>query len=211
MMNLRERLAAFWTGERPDRIPYTIYQNEWRHTATDPAWLPMFEAGLGVTWYIPTFKTQQANVEIFNEHYETQGVPMRRQTYRTPVGEIFATWADGWHQKYLLETPADYRVMTYIVQHTGFAPAYETFLDAEAGLPDYAVAIPVVGRTPLQIILVDYVGLENFGVHLFEYAAEIEQLYAALLANFRRIVEIVAGGPGYYVSNLENFTAETLG
>jgi hypothetical protein len=36
-------------------------------------------------------------------------------------------------------------------------------------------------------------------------------LYAALLRNFRRIVEIVAQGPGRYLSNLENFTADTLG
>ncbi len=27
-MKYIERLEAFWAGEKPDRIPYTIYQNE---------------------------------------------------------------------------------------------------------------------------------------------------------------------------------------
>ena len=47
-MDIRERLEAFWLGERPDQIPYTIYQNEWRHTADDPAWQELFQKGLGV-------------------------------------------------------------------------------------------------------------------------------------------------------------------
>jgi hypothetical protein len=211
MMNIRERIEAFWSGERPDQIPYTIYRNEWRHTADDPAWQPMFEAGLGVTWYIPTFDLTHHNVEIVDTYAVEDGVQVRRQVQRTPVGEITATWAEGWHQKYFLDTAEDYRVMTYVAEHVELAPAYETYLAREADLPWYAVAIPVVGRTPLQTILVDYAGLENFGWHLFEYEEDVRRLYDALKRNFYRIVEIVAGGPGRYISNLENFTAETLG
>lgn len=210
-MNVREQLEAFWSGERPDQIPYTIYQNEWRHTADDPAWQPMFEQGLGVTWYVPTYDVTLHNVEIIDEHYVENGTQMHRQVQRTPVGEITAVWARGWHRKYFLETAEDYRVMAYIVERAEITPAYETYLACEAGLPPYAVVIPVVGRTPLQTILVDYAGLEKFGWHLFDYEEEVRGLYDALLHNFRRIVEITAAGPGRYVSNLENFTAETLG
>jgi nitrogen regulatory protein PII-like uncharacterized protein len=210
-MDIRAQLEAFWSGERPDQIPYTIYQNEWRHTADDPAWQPMFEAGLGVTWYVPTYHVKLRNVEIVDTHYVEDGTQMHRQVQRTAVGEIAATWAEGWHRKYFLETAEDYRVMTYIVEQAEITPAHESYLACEAGLPPYAVAIPVVGRTPLQTILVDYAGLEKFGWHLFEYEEEVRRLYDALLDNFRCIVEITATGPGRYVSNLENFTAETLG
>jgi hypothetical protein len=65
--------------------------------------------------------------------------------------------------------------------------------------------------TPLQTILVDLAGLENFSFHLFEYPEEVRALYNALLRKFCRQVEIVADAPGRFVSNLENFTAETLG
>jgi hypothetical protein len=210
-VNIQERIEAFWSGERPDQIPYTIYQNEWRHTADDPAWQQLFEDGLGVTWYLPPFRTEFHDVEIVDEEYVDGGRRMRRQVQRTPVGEVYATWAEGWHQKYFLETPEDYRVMTHIVEHTDVTPQYEAYRTWEEGLPPYCIAIPIIGRTPLQTILVDFAGLKNFGWHLFEYEEEVRELYDALLQKFRRIVEIAAQGPGRYVSNLENFTADTLG
>lgn len=211
VMTLRQRLEAFWAGERPDQIPFTIYQNEWRHTADDPAWLPMFEQGLGVTWYIPSYELRWRDVEVVHDHASEEGREVRRETWRSPVGEVTATWVDGWHDKYFLEGADDYRVMTDIVRRTEVVPAYDAFLAREAELPWFGVAIPVIGRTPLQTILVDLAGLENFAWHLFEYEEPLRELYEALLDRFRRIVEIVAEGPGHYVSNLENFTAETLG
>lgn len=210
-MSIRERVQAFWSGERPDQIPYTIYQNEWRHTSDDPAWQAMYEDGLGVTWYQRTFDVTHHNVSFDTETTTRNGFEIVRRIQRTPIGEIDALWTDGWHSKYWLETPEDYRVMAYIAEHTEIAPAYEAYAAFEAELPDWAIAIPVIGRTPLQTILVDFVGLEKSGIHLYEYADEVQMLYDALLNTFRRTVAIVAEGPGFYISNLENFTAETLG
>ena len=210
-MKIRERLEAFWSGERPDQIPYTIYQYEWRHTADDPAWQPMFEQGLGVTWHIPPFRVTYHDVEVTYQEYVENGKQIRREIRRTPLGEIDATWAEGWHQKYFLETPKDYQVMTHIVEHVEITPAYEAYLAWEAELPWYAVAMPIIGRTPLQTILVDMAGLQNLSWHLFEYEEPVRKLYDALLRNFRRIIEVAAEGPGRFVSNLENFTSETLG
>ena len=68
-----------------------------------------------------------------------------------------------------------------------------------------------LGRTPFQVILVDYAGLENFAYHLFDYESEMKALYEARLVNYRRAAEIVAAGPGRFVSVLENFTADSLG
>jgi len=79
-VNLRERIDAFWSGERPDQIPYTIYQNEWRHTADDPAWVPMYANGLGVTWYLRSFEWKLRGVETADEPYVENGKPMRRLT-----------------------------------------------------------------------------------------------------------------------------------
>lgn len=210
-MTLRDDLTAFWAGERPDQIPYTCYYHKLPQPLDHPALQQMFRDGLGATCFIPTWEVTYRDVDIRDETTVAGGQELRRQTWRTPIGEIYGTWVEGWQRKYFLETPDDYRVMTYIAQHTEIAPAYESFLAQEAALPWYAVAIPRMGRTPLQTILVDYTGLENFAWHLYEYEDEVRALYAALLAVFRRNVEIVAAGPGRYVNILENFTAETLG
>jgi hypothetical protein len=206
-MNIRERLEAFWSGERPDQIPYTIYQNEWRHTQNDPAWQELYKKGLGVTWHCPSVRLENNNVETEEQTYTDKGRTIQRRTIRTPIGEIYETYVDGWHNKYLLETAQDYAVMAY----TEVLPAYDEFLALDKKIAPYGIPLIALGRTPLQIILVDYAGLENFAYHLFDLEAEVRELYEALLTNFRQGVELAAAGPGRFVSVLENFTAESLG
>jgi hypothetical protein len=210
-MDIRERLEAFWSGERPDEIPYTIYQNEWRHTAGDPAWQALFDMGLGVTWHCPSVQWKADDVEYTSDTFREKGRTVERRTIRTPVGEVYETFIDDWRQKFLLETAQDYAVMTYVVRHTEIHPAYDLFLDMERGIAPYGIALIAAGRTPIQTILVDYAGLERFAYHLFDLEPEVMELYDALLEKFRRTVELVAEGPGRFVSVLENFTAETLG
>jgi len=210
-MNIRERLETFWSGERPDQIPYTIYHNEWRHTQNDPDWNELLENGLGITYHMSTFSSHTKNVEVLNDSYEQNGITYNRQTLRTPVGEIYQTWTKGWRQKYQLETPEDYAVMTYIVRNREFSANYDAFVERENEIAPNAILLAAIGRTPLQTILVDYAGIENLSMHLFDFEEEVHNLYDALLDNFYRKIEITAEGPGKFVSNLENFTADTLG
>lgn len=210
-MNIHERLEAFWLGERPDQIPYTIYQWEWRHTSTDPAWQPMYDAGLGVTHHLGTWWNKTEGVETVNDTVTEGGVTYGRSTMKTPVGDVWTTSQEGWTQQHWLKTPQDYRVMTWIAQHTEVLPAYEGYIDKAAKLGPAGVPLIFGGRTPIQTILVDYAGLENFAMQLFDMAEEVATLYDALLTQFRRRMEIIAQGPGRFVSVLENFTAETLG
>lgn len=209
MTPTQERIYAFWAGERPDQIPFTTYPN--KLPLNDPAVQAFFEDGLGVTQWIPSWTVRYRDIEIVDDRYSDNGRPMRRQEWRTPVGTVYATWEQDWHQKYFIETAEDYRIMTYIVEHTDLEPDYDTYLERETALPGYAVAIPRMGRTPLQTMLVDYAGLQNFSYHLYEYEEEVAALYDALLKQFRRHIDIVAGGPGRYTVVLENFTAESLG
>lgn len=211
-MNIRERLNAFWAGERPDVIPFTIYQNEWRHTQHDPAWQALYEKGLGVTWHLPsTQEIWSKNIVQCEKTIIQNGKTLSKRTISTPVGEIYELYEDDWRQKHYLETKQDYVVMTYIVRHTQIVPAYREYMLKEQEISPYGVALAFIGRTPNQVILVDLVGLEKYAFHLFDLKAEMTELYEAMLNNFRKKVELVAEGPGKFVSVLENFTAESLG
>jgi hypothetical protein len=111
----------------------------------------------------------------------------------------------------MLATPQDYRVMTYVVEHTRLAPAYEDFRARQEDFARWGVTMVAAGRTPMQTILVDWAGLEQFSMHLFDFEDAVLTLYRTQLNLFRRMAEIVAAGPGKMVSVLENFTAETMG
>jgi hypothetical protein len=209
-MNFLEAMETFWSGERPGRIPYSIYDWEWRHTANDPRWQTLFDLGMGVSWHFPTFERHTPGVEVVESH-SADGHTITRRTLKTDFGSIYETYLDGWQRKFLLETPEDYAVMTRMVQQRDIRPAYDQFLEQEAALGPHGVALIDMGRTPNQTILVDYVGLANFALHLYDFRAEMLALYEALLMKFRRLTDIVAEGPGRYVCVLENFTADTLG
>jgi hypothetical protein len=211
-MSIRERLEAFWSGEQPDRIPFTTYENKLPLDWSDPVVRQMLKDGLGVLRFVPTYAAAyDSGIDLIHQTGREGNRDVRRQIWRTPVGEVSAMWADDWQQKYFLETAQDYRVMTYVAQHTHYRADYAAFRTQEVILPDYMLPVTRIGRTPLQTILVDYAGLENFSMHLVEYPDELQELYEALRVNFRKVVEIAAEGPGRYLNVIENFTADTLG
>jgi len=211
-MVIRERLEAFWSGERPDRVPFTAYEGLLPPDWSDPVIRQMFRDGLGVLRFVPTWATRYSgDVQVVEQTGSEGAKTVRRQTWRTPLGEVSAVWKDGWQQKHFLETAADYRVMTYIARHTHYTADYAAFRTEEVYLPPYMVPVPRLGRTPLQAILVDYAGIAGFSLHLVEYPEELHELYEALRANFRQQIEIVARGPGRYINILENLTLDTIG
>lgn len=210
-MRFRERMEAFLAGERPDRIPYCGYDWFFDNFRDEPAFREMVAAGFGLTKCLGTTRVEVAGLEVHESSCEEDGKSVRRVTRRTPVGEIYATWKDGWNDLFWLKTAEDYRVATWIAEHTEIEPAYEQFRAAEAEATEFEYVYAGMGRSPMQSILVDLVGLENFGLHLLEYEDEMRTLHEALRRNFKRRAEIIAEGPGRLVNIGENFTAETMG
>lgn len=210
-MDIRARLEAFWQGEAPDQIPYTIYENAWKHFQQDPAWDVMYQEGLGVTWHVPSFSLITKNVEVTSKTYTHNGKQIQERTRETPLGALTELWENNWRIKHPLQTKEDYRIMTHIVKNSQVVANYDYFLQKEKAIAPMGVALAFTGRTPFQTILVDYVGLEALAYHLYDYEEEVAELYTALYSLYRRIVEIVAAGPGRFVSVLENFTADSLG
>ena len=218
-MTKLERMEAFWAGERPDMIPLSIYRwfldgYQGGKLGKEPLMQKFTrECELIATDFFFAFgrKFTTSDIEFYRDEYDKDGSHWIRTGYRTPVGEVFELFKNDWRQKHLLVDAADYRVMTYIVEHTEFFPDFENFKKKQAKLHPSAVSQACLERSPMQTILVDFTGLENFAMHLFECADEMQTLYQAMLKNFRRQVEITVDAPTRYVEILENFTAETMG
>jgi len=207
----REGVEAFWAGQRPETIPLTIYRMFTR-TPRPERWQGLYEKGLvPVDSFCPARSSWTGQIDRVVEEYDRDGLHWRRTTLRTPVGEIYSLHADNWQQKYMLTAPEDYRVMTYVVEHTRLEPAYDEFLARQKDFARWGVTMVAAGRSPMQTMLVDWAGLEQFSMHLFDFADAVLGLYHAQLQRFREMIRIVAEGPGRMVSVLENFTAETLG
>ena len=212
MMTIHERIEAFWAGEQPDEIPLTIYQKEWRHTASDVSWFHLLYQGLGIVVHMTTWKSVlHSSIEHITTQHTKDGHVMECRSIKTPLGKIDELYVDGWRQKFFLQTAQDYAVMTYVVRNTQVVPDYETFVYKDRQMQPYGIPLVELGRTPNQVILIDWVGLEHYAYHMVDMVSEMQELYQALLVLYRQKAEIVANGPGRFVSVLENFTAETLG
>jgi hypothetical protein len=208
--SIRERVEAFWRGERPSHIPYTMYWCEYLKIEKEPETKNILEHGLGITCHPPVIGERNTSVKVEFVDYQDNGNSCRRQTLKTPVGEIFQEWRNGWHHRYFLHTAEDYRTMTWIVKHAELFSTYDAFRYLIEHGEYWQVPIIGMGRTPYQEMLVDYAGLQNFCFHTIDFTDEVECLYQALMQKFARKVEIIAASPGLYVSNLENFTAESF-
>lgn len=207
-MTPRDNLIAALDGRRPERIPYTINQE---FVTDDPAWKTLFAAGLCRIPYVSTVREEWTGVERVVEPITWQGQPGRRVTLRTSQGEISQIEVNGWVQEYYLKTPADYRVMAHIVRNTRLSLDPAGFESSEREVGDRGLTLVGVGRSPMQTILVDYAGLEQFSYHLADVFPELFDLAEALEEQLLERCRLTAAGPGRFVSLLENFTAESWG
>ncbi len=205
-------LIAVLEGGRPKHIPLAIYEDFVNPLRDDPAWEPLFARGLTpINWPAGVHHHVEGDIERSVRMETWRGHPAERVTLRTPVGSITQFTAQGWTQEYWLKTPADYRVMEYVVRHTRLEPAGDLYEQAEARFGDRGFTLVYAGRSPMQVILVDYAGLESFSYHLAEGFPELFALAEALLDQLVESCRIISAGPGPYVSLLENLTAETWG
>ena len=207
-MDFRERVEAYWSRQRPDVIPYAIY--EWL-CPDEPAMAEMLAAGLGIIRHVSCYSESATNVDFDESTYEEDGLTVMRRTYTTPVGSIYETWRNGWQDECMLKGPGDYRVMTYVAEHTVVEPKLEA-LEAElAELPRHTVALVALSRTPYQRMLVDLAGVGHFPFHLADHEDEVRTLYEALRKVYRQRVEIAAQTSNRFIHFGENFNADSIG
>ena len=207
-MTPRDNLIAALDGRRPVWIPYTINQE---FVTDDPAWERLFAARLCPIPYVHTVREEMTGVERVVEPVTWQGQPGRRVTLRTSQGDISQIEVHGWVQEYYLKTPADYRVMTHIVRTTRFTLDPAGFEAAERQVGERGLSLVGIGRSPMQTIMVNYAGLEEFSYHLADEFPELFALAEALEAQLLERCRLTAAGPGRFISLLENFTAESWG
>jgi hypothetical protein len=86
VMSVIEQREAFWAGERPTQIPYTIYHTKVADAPGDPAWAGLFAQGLGLTYKRYAFRLETRDLEAFEEESTENGRRLRRVVKRTSEG-----------------------------------------------------------------------------------------------------------------------------
>ena len=209
-MTTRDRLRIALTGGEPDITPLTIYRFMVPDLA-DARWQRMLDLGLGLSHFTYTVAEVEHGVTTTTTEQREGGHHYTVVRKETPIGTLRRVYRDGWRHEEWLKTPADYRIMHWIIEHTELVPTYANFAVAEDEVGDAGVTMIECLRTPMMHIMVDWAGVEQFGLDIADEVEELYALYAAKRRLFLEKIRLVAQGPGSIVKLVENLSVDLLG
>lgn len=215
MMTVRERIEAVLRGELPDRVPFTIY----------PQMLPrgqvergLRQRGLGFSCRTNVVKWQYPNCQVSTCQYMEEGREYERVTWRTPVGEVYFTNALGsaygsaWMVDHPIRTRDDYRIVTFIAEDARPILIDDEVRQLQEALGEDGYVIGSLGHySPLMEIVVNLVGVLNFGYEMADNADLFWSLYEALCAKMRRAYPLAAQSPVRLLIYDGNFHPQVIG
>ena len=213
MMTPRERVLAVLNGKRPDKIPFTIYENKIPQCSVER---DLRNDGLClVNRDVPAFKIETPNCVMEEFSYTEGGRRRIRSVTRTPVGEVSSVREPAgftfWTLEKLFKGPDDYKVLKFIARDSTPRPCYEEYLEAEEQMGDDIILRPLLALTPLHEIMIMMMGVETFAEEWSRRRDEILELESAMRQVHSRIYRLLADSPITHANYGGNETSEVMG
>ncbi len=209
-MTTRENLIMALEGGTPEVTPLSFYSWMADDFLTED-WTRLYEAGLGICHHCKIVDEKVHGMTETRQETVRDGDTYVIEQKETSEGTIRQVHKNGWCIEHWLKMPQDYRIMTWITEHTELIPRYEVFHQGEAMVGQWGVAVVLASRTPAMSINVDWAGTEQFCLDVAMEVPELFELYEARKTLFLKETELVARGPGRFVKWLENLTISMLG
>jgi len=212
-MTPRERVLAVLRGERPDRVPFTIYEKKLPQCAVERRLRN--EGVCIVNRRIPAYRIERPNCQTVQYRYTENGRRRIRNVVRTPLGELSTVHEEAgftqWQLERLFKDASDYPRLRCMVQDERVAPCYEEFAAAERWLGDDVILRPGIGPTPLHEIMIHWMGAEVFAVEWAERRDEILGLVRLMSEKHRERYRVLAEAPITHANYGGNEVPEVMG
>ena len=213
-MTNRQRVQAVLRGNRPDKIPFTIYDWKipWGYDKRK-----LRERGLVMMERFPGWRAEYPHCELTMLTFTQDGHKYEREIVKTPRGEITSLFLPDQtcnvrkQVEFWIKEEADYEPLMFMINDTVVHPAYEEIEAAKDTLGEDGVVYVWPGYSPLQEIILHLTGIEPFCYELADRPSLLWELYEALWQRDRAIYPIVARAPVEIVQYGVNPTASVLG
>jgi len=221
-MKPKERVLAALYGEWSDLVPFTVYSNK---IFTCQVERELRNDGLCIVEnYIQPHIAISPNVKEKTIYCKAEdGITRSRRILETPKGtltELHKRLPDHpripgelypWTEEYLFKGPNDYAALEFMVRDQVYLPNYQVVQEMQESAGEDTVIIPWTMFSPLNEILITYMGIEIFSIEWHVRRDRIMELYEALIENRRKFYEIAAKSPLVAINYCGNVSPEVLG
>ncbi len=212
-MTPKQRFIAALSGETPDQIPMTIWNNKLPGGDLNDQ---LLELGVLV---INKSSVWQRNLEgIQIEHRDevtADGSTIRHTSYFTPAGKLITVERilpnTVWIEKYLFDDPEDYDALEALIASRVYLPDFEQFMADEHKLGDQSIARPMTIHSPMHELIYEFMGIENFSIEWAEHRERLLHLCDVLKTDWRKRVEITAVSPTKFAVIEGNTQLQVIG
>ncbi|MFN4227544.1 MAG: hypothetical protein ACK4F0_05335 [Candidatus Ratteibacteria bacterium] len=215
-MEPKERVENVLRRKKPDKIPFTIYENKLPQCTVERI---LRNRGLCIVKRTSVYKTIYPNLKFENITYTEKGTTYTKSIIYTPLGELETTYRKTektdyfttWKITHLFKTPDDYKKILFMVKDANYIPDYEKFIDIERECGSDVFLRCNIAPTPLHQIMIDFMGIEKFAEEWAERRDEIEKLYNEMKKKLTDIYEICANSPCFAFNFGGNETGNVMG
>ena len=211
----RTRLEAAIAGRPVTHPVYAVY--DWFPTHQSHVdWPWLYSLGLGQINHVNLIRHEHPNLQIVESTRRVGDHTRRDVRWITDKGELNAWYLDAWQQEYLIKTPEDYRIMLRAWEGVKVVADDTAFLASEKAVGDNGITIGHTtgmgnGRTPMMVLQVDWVGLEQWSMDMADELPEMMELLEFMNeAKLREIRQAVLT-PAKQIKLWENFSAQSMG
>ncbi|MFH0938995.1 MAG: uroporphyrinogen decarboxylase family protein [Planctomycetota bacterium] len=212
-MTPRERVLAVLHGRKPDKVPFTIYENKIPQCAVERR---LRNEGLCIVNRRQSSVIQETpNCVQETLRYSENGQPRERTVIRTPVGEVSSIRqpAEGtaWTLEKFFKRPEDYKVLHFFAQDTQYRLNYEAFVEAEKWMGEDVILRDSVGTCPLHDIMIHWMDVEIFSQEWAERRDEILKLEKVMREKLVKVFPLLANAPITHAGFSGNEVPEVMG
>ena len=163
----------------------------------------------------PRYPQEVLGVSLFRMEIDSKRVKRitrvdkgeRTTTHETAWGTLREVTRHGYHTEYPVKTPHDMRVMRHILDSTEFLYDAHAFAVADGTFGERGPLYSFYPRSPLQRLIISYMGLENTIYALVDYPRQIHDLLKAIEEWDDKMYEVLLSSPLQILNFGENIDA----
>ncbi len=209
-MTIKSNILAALNGERPQRVPWNRHHELLSRGEFERE---MRNAGLGIV-----AKGQSAyisiteNVSVESKTMWENGNRAFYTTYHTPRGNLNGKKVIGpdgspWVKEYPVKDVEDFPILEFITKDTVYYPDDERVLQACHTLGDDGMVLCRMLRSPLQRLLIEWMGIEAVVYAFADWPEAVENLLDTMSQADEAAFKIAAQSPAEAVWSSENITS----